>query len=177
MMIKLSKEEMLKEWKLRKGMIPFSTSILQITRADSGSIDEMLQSEIDDWYADLLSREAPELLPQRNFASEVAIIDNGDLSIDIELPDDAVRVVSIRMSGWKRPARIIENSDSALARMQTSRYVSGKTSDPIAVKRGRRLTLYGKSDAGKLIELICVAPPSDGSYEMARQLLKSINQL
>lgn len=177
MMIKLSKEEMLKEWKLRKGMIPFSTSTMQLTRADSGSIDEMLQCEIDDWYAELLSREAPELLPQRDFSKEVNLITNEDLSVDIELPDDAVRVVSIRMSGWKRPARIIENSDSALARMQTSRYVSGKTNDPIALRRGRRLTLSSKSDAGELIELICVAPPSDGSYEMARRLLKSINQL
>lgn len=176
-MIILSREEMLREWKLRKGMIPFSTSSLQLTRADSGNIDDMLQSEIDDWYAELLSREAPELLPQRDFSSEVNLINNEDLSVDIELPDEAVRVVSIKMSGWRRPARIIEDSDSALARLQTSRYVSGKTSDPIAVKRGRRLTLYSKSDAGELTEFICVAPPSDGSYEMARQLLKSINRL
>lgn len=177
MMITLSKEEMLSEWKRRKGMIPVSTSTLQITRSDSQSVDEMLMTEIDDWYADILAHEAPELLPRRDFAGEVTVIDNGDGSVDIDLPDDCGRPVSVKMSGWRRPARIIEDSDSALARMQSSRYVSGKACDPIAVKRGRRLTLYSKCGEGTLTELLCVAAPADGSYVMERRLLMGIDRL
>lgn len=177
MMIKLNKEEMLSEWKLRKGMIPVSTSTLQITRTDSQSVDEMLQREIDDWYADLLEREPPELLPRRDFTAEAMVTDNGDGSVDVELPDDAGRPVVVKMSGWRRAARIIDDCDGALARMQSSRYVSGKACDPIAVRRGRRLTLYSKCGDGTLTELLCVAPPADGSYVMERRLLLSIDRL
>lgn len=171
MMVRLSREEMLREWKRRKGMIPVSTSMLQVSRRDSESVDEMLLGEIDDWYAGLLATEAPEFLPVRDIAAEVEIKDMGDGSMVVELPDECLRPVSVRMSGWKRPARITEDYDGALARIQSSRYVSGKSCDPIAVKRGRRLTLYSKSGEGKLTELLCVAPPADGSYMFERGAL------
>ena len=56
MMIKLSKEEMLREWKRRKGMLPVSTSTLQVVGVENQSVDEMLQAEIDDWYSALLTK-------------------------------------------------------------------------------------------------------------------------
>lgn len=165
---------MLREWKRRKGMMPVSTSTLQVTRKDSDSVDEMLLGEIDDWYAKLLATEAPEFLPTRDIAAEVEVKDQGDGSVEVELPPDCLRPVSVRMSGWKRPARVTEDYDGALARLQSSRYVSGKRCDPIAVKRGRRLTLYSKCGEGKLTELLCVAAPEDGSYVFERGALVNL---
>lgn len=175
MMIRLSREEMLTEWKRRKGMMPVSTSTLQVRRLDNETVDEMLMADIDDWYARLLATEPVEFLPQRDFAGEAEVRDNGDGSVEVELPDECVRPVSVRMSGWMRPARIVDDCDGALARMQTSRYVSGKRCDPIAVRRGRRLTLYSRDGEGKLTELLGVAPPADGSYVMERGALFSIS--
>lgn len=174
MMIKLSKEEMLREWKRRKGMLPVSTSTMVVEMLNSQSVDEMLMAEIDDWYSHLLATEHQMLLPQRDLKEEAKVTDNGDGSVEVELPAACVRPISVRLSGWKRAARIVEDSEGALARMQTSRYVRGGSSDPIAVVRGRRLTLYSKVDDGGLQELTCIAAPADGSYEMERGLLFSI---
>lgn len=175
MMIRLSREEMLREWKRRKGMLPVSTSTLQVVGVENQSVDEMLQAEIDDWYAALLAKGETEFLPVRDFAGVVSVRDQGDGSVEVELPAECVRVVSVRMSGWRRPARIVEEYDGALARLQTSRYVSGKCCCPVAVKRGRRLTLYSKCGEGKITELICVAAPADGSYVFERSALFTIH--
>lgn len=165
---------MLTEWKRRKGMIPVSTSTLEITRAGSDSVDDMLLTEIDDWYARLLLTEPVDMLPVRDVASEVVAVDMGDGSVEIELPDCCVRVVTVRMSGWLQPARLVD-ADSALARIQASRYVSGKTHGPVAVKHGRRLTLYGCRAGALISELRCVAAPADGCYILSRALLAQID--
>lgn len=173
-MIKLTREEMLAEWKRRKGMIPVSTSTLEITGSVSDTVDEMLLSEIDDWYARLLLTEPVDMLPVRDIAPQTEVVDMGDGSVEVRLPDSCVRVVIVRMSGWLQPARIVE-PDSATARMQSSRYVSGKTHAPVAVRHGRKLTLYGNQGGAALSELRCVAPPADGSYELERALLAGID--
>lgn len=175
-MVRLSKEEMLHEWKRRKGMLPVSTSKLTVNRSDSDNVDDMLKAEIDDWYSHLLATERIELLPTRDMAAEVTLMDNGDGSVGMKLPDSCVRLVSVRLRGWRRSARIVDDADSALARMQASRYVSGKICDPVAVKRGRHLTLYSRTDQSPaLSELICVAPPPDGSYVFDRSALTSVD--
>jgi len=81
MMIKLSKEEMLREWKRRKGMLPVSTSTLQVVGVENQSVDEMLQAEIDDWYSALLAKGETEFLPVRDFAGDVSVRDQGDGSV------------------------------------------------------------------------------------------------
>lgn len=173
-MIKLSKEEMLREWKRRKGLLPVTTSTMTVAMENSQSLDEQLMSEIDDWYSGLLMTEHPMMLPQRDLKGEAKVTDNGDGTVDVELPAACVRPITVRLSGWKRAARILEDSDGAMARMQTSRYVRGGSCDPIAVVRGRKLTLYSKVGEGELRELTCIAAPADGSYVMERGLLFSI---
>ena len=176
-MIRLTRQEMLVEWKRRKGLMPVSTSAMQVARRGSDTVDEMLLGEIDDWYARVLLTAPVELLPVRDMAGEVEVTDLGDGSVEVEMPGHCVRPVTVKMSGWRAPARIVEEADGALARLQTSRYVSGKTYSPVAVKRGRRLTLYSRPDNGKLTELRCVAPPADGSYELDRSLLPDFYNL
>lgn len=156
---------MLREWKRRKGMLPVSTSTMTMSRSDSSNVDEMLYAEIDDRYSRYLATASDDKVPQRNLAHTVSMVENDDASVDIELPDECVRIISVKLSGWKRPARII-GSDTPLARIQTSRYVCAKSCDPIALQRGRRLTLYSRPSSGSILtHLICVAAPSDGSYE------------
>lgn len=104
MMVRLSKEEMLREWKARRGMTPVSTSTLQVTRRESETVDEMVQREIDDWYAHLLATADPMFLPQRDFSAVTEPRDAGDGNVEIELPEECVRLLSVRMSGWRRPA-------------------------------------------------------------------------
>lgn len=156
---------MLRQWKLRKGMLPASTSTMTMSRRDSSNVDEMLYAEIDDRYAHYLATAPDDKVPQRNLAHAVTLTVNNDASADIELPAECVRVISVRLSGWRRPARIIK-SDSPLARLQTCSYVCGKTCGPIAVQRGTILTLYSRQPANAILtHLICVAAPADGSYE------------
>lgn len=175
-MIRLSKEEMLHEWKRRRGMLPVTTSRMTMSRTDSSNIDEYLKAEIDDWYAHLLATEKPELLPTSDFSQSVTVTDHGDGSVGVLLPDECGRIVSVRMEGWQRSARILDDSDGAEARLQSCRYVSGKGMDPAGVMRGRYLTLYSKVTANAtLTELICVAAPADGSYMFDRSALMTID--
>lgn len=177
MMVRLSRDEMLREWKRRKGMVPVGTSTMQVARRDSDTVDDMLLAEIDDWYAHLLATEPVFFLPQRNFADEAKVTDMGDGCVEVELPAECVRVVSVKMSGWKRDARIVKDCDCARARMQANRYVSGKCCDPVAVVCGRRLRLYSRCGDGGLVDLTCVAAPADGSYELERGALMGIGNL
>lgn len=111
MMVRLSRDEMLREWKRRKGMIPVGTSTMQVSRRDSDTVDDMLLAEIDDWYAHLLATEPVMFLPQRNFANDVEVRDMEDGCVEVELPPECVRVVSVRMSCWKQDARIVRDGE------------------------------------------------------------------
>lgn len=164
-MIRLTRAEMLREWKRRRGMLGTSTSTLDMQRSDSNSVDTLIMAEIDDRYAELLATGPAELLPQRNITSGVELEWNEDGSADIELPAACVRLLCVRMSGWRRGATIVTEPDSMKGRMQSNPYVRGKSCNPVAVQRGRRLTLYTPVDReARLTQLICVAPPPDGSF-------------
>lgn len=165
MMIRLTRAEMLREWKRRRGMLGTSTTTLELQRTDSNSVDEMVMAEIDDRYAELLATGPAELLPQRNMASGVEPEWNEDGSAEVELPAACIRILAVRMSGWRRPATIIADPESIRGRMQSNPYVRGRSSNPVAVQRGRRLTLYTPVDKeAKLTQLIGIAPPPDGSF-------------
>lgn len=170
MMMKLTREEMLAEWRRRQGMTPVSTSSLQLSRSDADSVDRMLLMQIDDWYSRTLANADPLLLPQRDLKEGVELAQCDDGSVEMTLPDECAQLLQVQLRGWQRPATVVADGSLA-ARMQMSRYVCGKRAAPVAVRCGRRLKLCSLAGPCELLRLWCVAPPPDGTYEFDGILL------
>lgn len=165
---------MVAEWRLRKGLLPPATDGGG-NREDGPEVDAIIEKEIESWYYRMLDTANPEFLPVRNMADEVSVATRADGSMEIELPEGCRRVVGVRLEGWRRCAKIVDNPDSVEARMQVSPYICGGTWQPVAVKMGRRLHLYSSMRERPQIEyLMCVMEPDDGTYIFDESLLGDI---
>ncbi len=175
MLVRKTKTEMVAEWRLRKGLLAPVTAGAG-SREDGLEVDRLIEREIDKWYSGLLATAPADMLPLEDFAQELTPVFRPDGCVEVDLPDECRRVVEVRLTGWRRSARIVEDTESLVARMQSSPFIAGGSWQPVAVKSGRRLYLYSSSgDAPRLERLLCVAAPTDGSYLFDESLLGTIS--
>lgn len=175
MKIKLSTDEMLDQWRLRRELEPLRSDCT-VERLDGIDTDALLRNELNDWYRNLLDTAPVEMLSITDIADMVAIVKRDDGSATVRLPEKCRRVVEVMLDCWQRPARITA-ADSPLARLQDNPYSRGHTSEPVAVERHRRLQLYSIPDGHvpEITSLYCVMEPDDGFYEMDERALSTIN--
>lgn len=165
---------MVAEWRLRKGLLPPATSGGG-NREDGLEVDALIEREVKGWYYRMLDTADSRLLPVADVADQVSATKQSDGSVLLELPDGCRRVVAVKLGGWRREAKIIEDSDSAQARLQASPFVCGGSCQPVAIKSGRRLHLYSSADENPRLEyLLCVIEPADGTYLFDESLLSEI---
>ena len=175
MKIRLSADEMLAQWKLRRGFAPLRADC-EISRSDGVDLDAILRLEMRDWYLNLLCTAPIEMLATTNIANDIALslIDNGDAIVI--LPENCRRIVEFQLEGWEIPARIITDPNSLEALLQQNPYSRGNSSRPIVVQQGSRLHVYSlpQSKPYKIVRAIAVMEPHDGSYEMDEAALQFI---
>lgn len=153
---------MVEEYRIRKGLLPFA--IYQVEREDPDTADLIIQRAIDRWYEQLLATAPASELPLSDLADKVKPVDKGDGVVEVTLPDNFVRLVSVKCSDWLVPATSITPADSPIGRMQCSKYVRGGCNSPVAMSFSpRKLTLF-TSRTCKLDHLIVVTRPADGTY-------------
>lgn len=178
MIIKLSSDEMLAQWKLRRGFAPLRVDCM-ITRSDGVDLDELLRLEMRDWYLNLLSTAQVEMLATTNIADDIAIVPMSDGEATVMLPQNCRRIVEFQLEGWERPAIILTDASSREAFMQQNPFARGNSVQPIALKHGNRLFLYTvpQNQQPKITRAIAVMEPTDGSYEMDETALSTINKI
>lgn len=164
-MLNYTVEEMIKEWKLRRGFFEGSRSCTA-ERDDTIDVDSLMKREIDAWYGRLL-REAPtDMVPVEDLASTCFVKADSDGVAVVTLPERCVRPLSLRLPGWSRSVSRFVAADSEEALRQRNEWTRAGTECPVVVEGDRRLTAYciGETSVYMVSELLSVAYPGDGSY-------------
>lgn len=179
-MIVYSEARMLEEWKLRCRLEPLRTDCV-ITRTDGIDIDAYLLRELRAWYIRQLATAPVYTLPLTDIASDIAMTRAPDGAGLVMLPPRCMRVVSVDMPGWQRPARIVTDLTCADAVAQTSPYSRGKSCAPVALVLADRILLYTPPQGiSAPSSLLAVMQPPEGTYHLTGQMLAtlpSINQI
>ena len=167
MKIHLSSDEMLAQWKLRRGFAPLRADCV-ISRTDGIDLDNLLN---------LLATAPLEMLATTNIASDIAVVPTGEGGAVVMLPESCRRIVEFQLDGWQRPAIIVDDPLCHLARIQANPFSRGLTVNPVVVKQQNRLFVYSlpAGSTPKITRAIAVMEPTDGSYEMDESALSTIN--
>lgn len=175
MMMKLSTEEMLSQWRMRRELEPLRSDCT-VSRADGIDLTPLLVAQMRDWYLGLLDNAPLEMLAVTNIANDVALVVNEqDGMATITLPSQCRRVVEVKLTTWARPAEIV-GPDSSLAMRQKWKFTRAGTTYPVAINDNGLLRLYGveRGNTPKIERLLCVMEPEDGFYTFDERALSLI---
>lgn len=120
---------------------------------DEAGVTQTLDPLLDYPIANFLDEAGRELLkvaPVYTFKGRYAnytpqnsgLVDNGDGSGSVLLPDDFVRLVAFRMKGWQRDATHLYTVDDPIYKKQFNPYLRGSVTSPVVVLSGHQLEYY-----------------------------------
>lgn len=172
----LTSDEMLQQWRLRRALLPLRNDC-EVQRTDGIDIDTYLRAEMRAWYLGLLDTALTRYLSLDDIAADVPLTVDSARCVTVKLPDACRRVISVRLQGWERPATIVTDPLSDLARMQHNPFSRGGTASPVAVLDGSTLQLYSapaSAEPPRLRQLLCVITPDEGLYTLDESALSLI---
>lgn len=173
MIVRLSPEEMLRIWKLRRYHEPLRADC-EVTRTDGLDLDRLQTMEMREWYLKLLDTAETGLLEVTDIAKDVALKRRRDGSATITLPEECRRVIEVSLEGWHQPARLT-TPGSRLASLQQSEFSRGGAAEPVAVMHTGYIHLYSPTpETAAISTLKCIREPLNGEYVMDELLLKTI---
>lgn len=174
MMERKTIEEMVGLMKLRRGLVPLRTDCVA-DREDGADVDSVLREELLDWYACQLRTAPVELLPIEEMGTGAKVTAAGESTLIVELPERAVRVVDVMMSGWSSAVTpVTESTHAARVALQRNRLSRAGRCQPVVVADPGRLTIYGASDESRIESLRCVAVPADDMIVIDRSLFEEL---
>lgn len=174
MKLRLSTDEMLSQWRMRRALEPLRSDCT-IERIDGIDLDSFLKMEMRDWYLNLLDTAPLHLLSLTDIASKVSISRNNDLSVTITLPQKCRRVIELTLDCSPSPIKIT-TSDTHLAICQQNPFSRSGTSSPIAIYCHDNLIIHAGSNDFNIVKLLCVMEPDDGFYELDEAALSLISK-
>lgn len=169
-------EEMVAEWKLRRGMMPLRTDAVA-DRVDGIDVDSLLRPMIAEWYGKLLLEAPAELLPQADMAAKAHVrITDSDGAVEVILPEGCSRVLWVKLSDWNTGTRPVEAASCPVLEMlQRSRYGRARQCNPVALMYPDRMMLYSTALAQPQLEFLsCVAAPLNGDIVLDSSLMATI---
>lgn len=127
----------------------------EITPYDSGEIinDSFIDELLDDSVKTLLLRLPGYLCPPTNMGIATGT-SNGDGTGHVELPDDFIRLISFKMSEWKRAVTTPISEDHPLYNLQKNTFLRGGINKPVVVIRNNYNSNSSASE--KLLEYYSV---------------------
>lgn len=174
MKMHLTQSQMLTLWRQHRLLEPIRNDAT-VTRDDGIDLDAVLLPEMELWYDNLLRNSPLELLVTHEISGSVVPKACDDGSVSVLLPENVVRVVNVRMSGWRYGVTPV-HPDSIEAVRQTHRFTRATTSYPVAVQEDDELRLYPAKGTDTLVELTCIVR-NEGEYEFMRQALATVQPI
>lgn len=141
--------EILEEFRRRRYLEPLRDDCA-IERTDGPDLDSLLMDEIRQWYASLIDTAPPQWLATEDVAAETAVKElPGTGTVELTLPDDVRRVVSLTIEGNPVPAVPITDLTNPLAALQGSPFTRGGRMRPVAILAApQRIILYAHDPQG-----------------------------
>lgn len=175
MKLRLSTDEMLSQWRMRRALEPLRSDCT-VERIDGIDLDSFLKMEMRDWYLNLLDTAPIHLLTLTDITSKVSLSKNKDRSVAICLPQGCRRVIELTLDCSPVPIKIT-TADTPLAICQQNPFSQSGTVSPIAIHCHDRLIVHAGSDDFNIVQLLCIMEPDDGFYELDEAALSLISQL
>ena len=156
--ITLDAASMLALWKRAHGYEPARTDC-SIKRVDGPDLDSLLSLEMRQWYVKRLMEMPCHSLPLTDIASSVSTVASSMGAASVTLPERCLRVASVKMANWDRPAIIVTDHDCADALAQANPFARAGCARPVALAEPGHLTLIPGNST--LSHLLCVMLPDD----------------
>ncbi len=173
MIVTLTSAEMLRQWQTSLGMLPARDG-LQIIRTDGVDTDAVIRRAMRLWYAQLLRSADPALLPVSDIAAELVPHTDASGYLTIDLPDSCVRLLSVKLFGWLRPAAPLApaHADAAIG-LLASPYGAPGPAEPLAIALPGRVMCL-PAIRPQIIEARAVCDPGEEVYTLDDSLLSTI---
>ena len=169
-----SRSEFLARWRALRGYAPQRNNV---PVADNSDQALKLAAEMDEWYTRLLLEGDPSLLEPEDIAGETILPPPEDESVTLTLPPGTMRVLYVRLSRWRAPARVITDSACADARRQEHSFTRACAAHPVALfTPDGMLRLWPASSLDTLESLVCVIR-REGEYTMHPAALASVMRI
>jgi len=136
MKMQLSKTEMLALWKRRHFLEPLRADC-RISRSDGADLDAIATDRMRQWYLDMLANAPVELLAPVDITKSTIVSLSPTGSAVVMLPENVVRVIAVKLSGWEREATIVK-SDTPESLRQHNAFARGGVCTPVAVLNSNR---------------------------------------
>lgn len=109
------------------------TPLQAVTIADENSMDTIIESLLDESAREILLK-APIYRLKVTSATPSAQKNSSDSTTGyIQVPEDFLRLVSMRMSDWQRPVVQLALQGDAVAMRQSNRHIRGGVAKPVGV--------------------------------------------
>ena len=176
MKLELTRNEMLALWKRRHFLEPLRTDC-SVTRTDSIDLDALCAENMRQWYLQLLAEGDPALLAPADISSAATLRRTDHGTVALTLPDNAVRVLAVRLEGWEREAVPVAHDSPDALRMANS-FACGGVACPVAVVHpDRTLELYSPPNTAtipKVDMLLAAADTGPETYAFDERALALI---
>lgn len=173
-------EEMKAAWLSRRYRLPLRADCeISVTAcADGPDYEAGIIDEINDWYNDLLTNGAEEYLDPEDIKGETTTKYYPESrSLEVTLPPGCRRIIRIRLKGNPRSVTMI-NVEDRRAELQQSAMSCGGYFDPIGLRTGNILLIYGSrgEEAPEVSSLTAVMEPREGFYRLHPSALGTIKE-
>ena len=164
-MVEYAVSDLVKEVKVLLDRNQESAGLLVPSDSDTLSQAELIESKIVDAARIILSDAPEDMVEGTSCTNNVTWTDsNGYYVGNMVLPDDMLRILSVKAEGWKRPAEIISESDDAYKYQNCKYGVRGNPERPVAAivytANGKSIELYTSKNNDATLAFIYVQVPS-----------------
>lgn len=168
MKLHLTEAQLLHEWQLRR-FPQWEPTGYTMTIDDGIDAAAWMKAQMSDWYRRAIHDAPVEMLAPCDI-TEACRRAGGRIT----LPEFAVRVTEIDSPAWERPATIVIDPTSALARRQSSPYTCGTPAEPVAVVAGSIVRVYPPPEEMPRVMAVVY---DEGVYSLDAALLDTIRPI
>lgn len=140
-MLRVSLSELIAEVRIALDENAVQSAYLQ-SSADNLELDCIIEAKLPEAARDITETAEVSLLGPIAMPTEITRTDGGGI---LTIPDDFLRLVSLKMSGWNKAVTMVAGEGSDIELMQRNKYTRGTAMKPVAV--------FGRDSSGnKVIE-------------------------
>lgn len=143
------------------------------SNADNLELDDIIRAKLLDAARDVTEQAEVSMLEPIKMETTVTATDSGGT---LSLPEDFLRLVSLKLKGWNRSVTVVAGEGSDIERMQRNKYTRGTALKPVCVSGhdadGKPILEYFGTGSEVEKALYMPLPALDGEYLPISKLLR-----